>query len=190
VTINFAHEVEKQYGFAALNPRLAARKERQRQVALASANLDKENGGTGSTDDMSLDISEPESQNDTDVARDTGDGEPPKKKRKKRVEDYDRNDDFIDDAELVLEEQALMTKDGFFVYSGPLIQEGERPAVERYVLIADNHMTLLISPAPTVPYVEVGVVVAGLVVVRRAKAAVALAEVVDLVVAQRCESLE
>jgi hypothetical protein len=73
------------------------------------------------------------------------DGEPPKKKRKKRTEDYDRNDDFIDDAELLLEEQALMTKDGFFVYSGPLIQEGERPAVERYVLA----LTLTISHSLT-----------------------------------------
>jgi hypothetical protein len=143
VTINFAHEVEKKYGFAALNPRLAARKERQRQLALAGAALEKELGGE-SVDDMSLD-SEPESNNDTDGPIKQGeDGEPPKKKRKKRTEDYDRNDDFIDDAELLLEEQALMTKDGFFVYSGPLIQEGERPAVERYVLVLSLTISCLL----------------------------------------------
>lgn len=133
VTINFAHEVEKKYGAAALNPRLAARKERQRQLALAGAALEKELGE--SAEDMSIDMSEPESNNDTDgPTKDGTDGEPAKKKRKRRTEDYDRNDDFIDDEEVLLEEQALMTKDGFFVYSGPLIQEGERPAVERYVL--------------------------------------------------------
>lgn len=135
VTINFAHEVEKKYGFAALHPRLAARKERQRQLALAGAALEKELGGEDA-DEMSLDVSEPESNNDTDgLAKEGTDGEPAKKKRKKRTEEYDRNDDFIDDEELLLEEGALMTRDGFFVYSGPLIQEGERPAVEKYVFL-------------------------------------------------------
>lgn len=132
VTINFAHEVEKKYGLAALNPRLAARKERQRQVALASSELEKAAGLAGSADDMSLDGSEPESNNDTDVVMKEADGEVPVKRRKRKAEDYDRNDGFIDDTEQLLEEQALMAKDGFFVYSGPLIEEGERPAVERF----------------------------------------------------------
>jgi hypothetical protein len=140
VTINFSHEVETKYGLSALNPRLAARKERQRQLALAGAELERQaHGGTGSAagdgDDMSLDLSEPEGGSDTDVVmKDAADKEQPAtKKRKRKAEDYDRNDDFIDDAELLLEEQALMSKDGFFVYSGPLIDEGEKPAVERYV---------------------------------------------------------
>ena len=140
VTINFSHEVETKYGLSALNPRLAARKERQRQLALAGAELERQaRGGTGSAadgDDMSLDLSEPEGGSDTDVVmKDAAENkeQPPTKKRKRKAEDYDRNDDFIDDAELLLEEQALMSKDGFFVYSGPLIEEGEKPAVERFV---------------------------------------------------------
>jgi hypothetical protein len=65
----------------------------------------------------------------------TGNGTGEKKRRRRRkVEDYDRTDEFIDDTELAWEEQALMAKDGFFVYSGPLIVEGEKVAVERYVL--------------------------------------------------------
>jgi hypothetical protein len=143
VTINFSHEVETKYGLSALNPRLAARRERQRQLALAGAELERQaRGGTGSAvdgDDMSLDLSEPEGGSDTDVvmkdAAESKDQQPPTKKRKRKAEDYDRNDDFIDDAELLLEEQALMSKDGFFVYSGPLIEEGEKPAVERYVYL-------------------------------------------------------
>jgi hypothetical protein len=185
VTINFAHEVERKYGFAALNPRLAARKERQRQMAAAGAALEKELGGD-SAEDMSLDLSEPESNNDTDgPAKEGTDGEPPKKKRKKRTEDYDRNDDFIDDAELLLEEQALMTKDGFFVYSGPLIQEGERPAVERYVLIITllTLQLLICSAVPMVPSDEDVAVVEVVVVSLLVNQAVAEDLVVEVVAA-------
>jgi hypothetical protein len=135
VTINFSHEVENKYGLGALNPRLAARKERQRQVALASSELEKAAGLAGSADDMSIDGSEPESNNDTDVVMKEADAPAPGKRRKRKAEDYDRHDEFIDDAELLLEEQALMAKDGFFVYSGPLLEEGERPAIERYFII-------------------------------------------------------
>jgi hypothetical protein len=89
---------------------------------------------------MSLDLSEPEGGSDTDVvmkdAAENKEQQPPTKKRKRKAEDYDRNDDFIDDAELLLEEQALMSKDGFFVYSGPLIEEGEKPAIERFVSLS------------------------------------------------------
>jgi hypothetical protein len=31
------------------------------------------------------------------------------------------------------EESALMARDGFFVYSGPLMAENEKPTIERYV---------------------------------------------------------
>ncbi|KIV99874.1 uncharacterized protein PV09_08541 [Verruconis gallopava] len=132
VTINFAREVEKQYGFAALHPRLAARKERQRQLAAASNALEKAAGMAGSADEMSLDISEPESGNEDEKNGDdagsnapAGDGAT-KKRRKRKAEDYDRTDDFIDDTEMAWEESALMAKDGFFVYSGPLMSENEK----------------------------------------------------------------
>ena len=57
------------------------------------------------------------------------DGEKPRKRRKK-IEEYDKEDDFIDDTELAWEEQAAVAKDGFFVYSGPLIPPGEAARVE------------------------------------------------------------
>ncbi|KAH7095202.1 hypothetical protein FB567DRAFT_22595 [Paraphoma chrysanthemicola] len=131
VTINFAQEVEKKYGFAALHPRVAARRERQRQITAAGAALERAAGGA-SNDDMSVDLSENESNvemggmDDETSARENGS----KKRRKRKQEDYDKEDDFIDDTELAWEQQALMAKDGFFVYSGPLVTE-EKPAVER-----------------------------------------------------------
>ena len=134
VTINFAQEVEKKYGFAALHPRLAARQERQRQITAAGAALEKA-AGIGSADDMSLDLSEPESNVEMGGMNDDGSaGGNGVKRRKRKQEDYDKEDDFIDDTELAWEQQALMAKDGFFVYSGPLVTEGEKPAVERCVL--------------------------------------------------------
>jgi hypothetical protein len=135
VTINFAQEVEKKYGFAALHPRIAARRERQRQITAAGNALERAAGGA-SNDDMSVDLSENESNvemggmDDETSARENG-----KKRRKRKQEEYDKEDDFIDDTELAWEQQALMAKDGFFVYSGPLVTE-DKPAVERYVLSA------------------------------------------------------
>lgn len=134
VTINFAQEVEKKYGFAALHPKIAARKERLRQVTAAGAALERA-AGTGSNDDMSLDLSEPESNVEMGGMEDEGSaaGNGVKRRRKRKQEDYDKEDDFIDDTELAWEQSALMAKDGFFVYSGPLITEGDKPAVERSV---------------------------------------------------------
>ncbi|KAF2827500.1 HPC2-domain-containing protein [Ophiobolus disseminans] len=131
VTINFAQEVESKYGFAALHPRIAARRERQRQITAAGAALERA-GGAISNDEMSVDLSENESNaemggmDDDTSARENGG----KKRRKRKQEDYDKEDDFIDDTELAWEQQALMAKDGFFVYSGPLVTE-DKPAVER-----------------------------------------------------------
>ncbi|KAF2738276.1 HPC2-domain-containing protein [Polyplosphaeria fusca] len=131
ITINFAQEVEKKYGFAALHPRIAARRERQRQITAAGAALEKA-AGAGSADDMSLDLSEAESNVEMGgMDGDASGKEGVKKQRKRKQEDYDKEDDFIDDTELAWEQQALMAKDGFFVYSGPLLTEGEKPAVER-----------------------------------------------------------
>lgn len=153
VTINFAQEVEKKYGFAALHPRIAARRERQRQITAAGAALERAAGG-GSNDDMSVDLTDNESNvemggmDDETSALENG-----KKRRKRKQEDYDKEDDFIDDTELAWEQQALMAKDGFFVYSGPLVTE-EKPAVERYVvhfqstrLFADNNQGRWYCPA-------------------------------------------
>lgn len=136
VTINFAQEVEKKYGFAALHPRIAARRERQRQITSMGAALEKAAGLAGSADDMSVDLSDNESNGgNTGVDEEGSAAGKTKKPRKRKQEDYDKEDDFIDDTELAWEQQALMAKDGFFVYSGPLITE-EKPAVERYVFVS------------------------------------------------------
>jgi hypothetical protein len=49
-------------------------------------------------------------------------------------------DPFIDDSEALMEQVAAASKDGFFVYSGPLIAEGERPKIDKSSLlcVADN----------------------------------------------------
>ncbi|SCU99618.1 LANO_0F02740g1_1 [Lachancea nothofagi CBS 11611] len=44
---------------------------------------------------------------------------------------YDTEDPFIDDSELLWEEQRVATKDGFFVYFGPLIEKGQYASFER-----------------------------------------------------------
>jgi hypothetical protein len=148
--INFARMAEEKYGFAALYPRLAAQKERLAKVAAAGAALERSAsgsklGGTPAGDsgdeDLSVDIDR-DSENDRDVemagvnggqeqASGT-DGPGPKRRRRRKVEEYDQEDDFIDDSEMLWEAQAAASKDGFFVYCGPLVPEGEKPAIERY----------------------------------------------------------
>ena len=152
--VNFTRLAEQQYGFNALHPRLAAQRERLARVAAAGAALEnahKNNGNSGSGDDMSLDLSDGDADNSNiemggmadgermlgKSGEDTGEAGPAKKPIRKRMmkEDmYDKEDDFIDDTELIWEEQAATSKDGFFVYSGPLIPPGEEPAVDRYAI--------------------------------------------------------
>ncbi|KAL9598770.1 MAG: hypothetical protein Q9219_004267 [cf. Caloplaca sp. 3 TL-2023] len=150
--VNFARLAEEQYGFDALHPRLAAQRERLARVAAAGAALEHahKNGSGRSGDEMSVDLSdgEPEADNSNvemggldgatkEVKQSEADGseqQPGVKRRKKRTmkEDmYDKDDPFVDDAELAFVEQAAVTKDGFFVYSGPLMTEGEKPTIER-----------------------------------------------------------
>ncbi|PGH10954.1 hypothetical protein AJ79_05200 [Helicocarpus griseus UAMH5409] len=148
--INFTRLAEEQYGFDALHPRLAAQRERLARVNAASAALEKNEKnakglGTDSAaeDDVSLDVDR-DSDGDGDVQMSgmassaanghagseagAADG---KKKRRRKIEEYDRDDPFVDDSELAWQEHAAASKDGFFVYSGPLVPEGEKVAVER-----------------------------------------------------------
>ncbi|GME72978.1 unnamed protein product [Ambrosiozyma monospora] len=46
-----------------------------------------------------------------------------KMENNKRIGKYDINDPFIDDEELLFEEQTKTNKDGFFVYYGPMVDE-------------------------------------------------------------------
>ncbi|KAI9707312.1 MAG: hypothetical protein M1836_000272 [Candelina mexicana] len=128
--VNFARMAEERYGFNALHPRLAAQRERLARVAAAGAALEK-TSGSGSADDMSLDLSEPESN--VEMGGIDGGSEPGEKKPKRRTkaDQYDKEDPFVDDSEMLWEEQAAASKDGFFVYSGPLVPEGEKPSIER-----------------------------------------------------------
>ncbi|SLM40182.1 Hpc2-related domain [Lasallia pustulata] len=151
--VNFARMAEERYGFNALHPRLAAQRERLARVAAAGAaieNASKQGGAsTGSAmsgDEMSVDLSDNEGEAaDSNVemggvmgangGSDAPDGKEVKKaaprKRRMKEDEYDKGDPFVDDTELAWEEQAAASKDGFFVYSGPLVPEGEKPTVER-----------------------------------------------------------
>lgn len=128
--INMAQEIVKKYGRDAINPRAAAHREALLRVAAEANRLEG-----GATEDMSHD--DVSDQDDSNVEMSganeapgglTMDGKP--RQRRKKIEEYDKDDDFIDDTELAWEEQAAVAKDGFFVYSGPLVPEGEKARVE------------------------------------------------------------
>lgn len=86
------------------------------------------------------DIDEPNSSNTAGVtAANTNtinlENTPKKKshpmKGKSLIGKYDIEDPFIDDSELLWEEQRASTKDGFFIYYGPLIEKGYYASLER-----------------------------------------------------------
>lgn len=131
-TINIAQEIMKKYGRDAINPRAAAHREHLLKVASMANRLE---GGSG--DEMSLNSDNEDSNAemggmDDEKKTDAADGEKKIRRRKKKVEDYDKDDDFIDDTELAWQEGAAVAKDGFFVYSGPLVPPGEDAKIERY----------------------------------------------------------
>ena len=150
--INFTRLAESRYGVDALYPRIAANRARLARVAAAGAALENagkdksgKGGATASGDeDMSLDNSDGDGAENsnvemggmggagTDDATKENSGKPPPKKRRVKTDLYDRDDPFIDDSEMAWEENAVASKDGFFVYSGPLVPEGEKITVERY----------------------------------------------------------
>ena len=164
--VNFARLAEERYGFNALHPRLAAQQERLARVAAAGAALENahKNGSGMSADEMSLDLSEGEGDGEASnvemggmgldgAPRSGGEGSegPVKKVPKKRMmkEDmYDKDDPFVDDTELAWEEQAAASKDGFFVYSGPLVPPGEDANIERCVLFSFDFKSLPLTDRP------------------------------------------
>ncbi|ROT42752.1 HPC2-domain-containing protein [Sodiomyces alkalinus F11] len=128
--VNFMREAEARYGWDALHPRLAAQRDRKARIAAASAALEKAAAGQESGDEMSED-SDKEASNVEMGGMASGQDvveKPKKKKRNFKEDEYDKDDDFVDDSELLWEEQAAASRDGFFVYSGPLISEPEKPA--------------------------------------------------------------
>ncbi|SCV01038.1 LAMI_0G08944g1_1 [Lachancea mirantina] len=84
-------------------------------------------------DDDGVDEDDEEEDDDDDRI---GVTKSPKKKThpmkgKSLIGKYDTEDPFIDDSELLWEEQRVATKDGFFVYYGPLIEKGQYASFER-----------------------------------------------------------
>ena len=171
--VNFTRLAEERYGFNALHPRLAAQRERLARVAAAGAaleNANKSGGNSGSGDEMSVDLSDGEADNSNvemggvndggeriqKSGEETGEAGVAKKPRKRTMKEdmYDKEDDFIDDTEMIWEEQAAASKDGFFVYSGPLVPPGQEPQVERYVprtIPQSTHDVLTFSRADGLP---------------------------------------
>ena len=156
-TINIAQEITSRYGRDALNPRAAAHRDKLLRVAAAAGALEKGLALGGEGDDlMSLDISDG-AGDDSNVemgGMDDGDGDggmgktldgKPRKRRKK-VEDYDKDDDFIDDTEMAWEQQAVAASEGFFVYSGPLKTDAEKTAERYVVLLLNTHHDCVLSP--------------------------------------------
>ncbi|KAK7966618.1 uncharacterized protein PG986_000895 [Apiospora aurea] len=127
--VNFMRLAEERYGWDALHPRQAEQRARKARIAAASAAL-AQNDSSREGDEMSVDESENEDSN-VDMGGISGPDKPGEiKKRKKRhfkEDEYDKDDDFVDDSEMLWEEQAAASRDGFFVYSGPLIPEVEKP---------------------------------------------------------------
>ncbi|EPX75198.1 histone promoter control protein Hpc2 [Schizosaccharomyces octosporus yFS286] len=134
VHINFAEEVEKAYG-PSIN-----RNVKKTEVS---------------------DSAESEGENEQQQGGPNGEAgaEPTKKRRKRRYADeyYDRNDPFIDDTELYIEEMAAASKDGFFVFSGPLVAEGDKVKIERSKKtkrkkkLANTLSNAAANPTPTTP---------------------------------------
>ncbi|KAG6004011.1 hypothetical protein E4U21_001515 [Claviceps maximensis] len=128
--VNFMRLAEDRYGWDALHPRLAANRDRKARIAAATASLEKDELGRGSGDEMSLDLSDGEASNPENGGTSGPDTTlKPKKKRNFKEDQYDVEDDFVDDSEMLWEAQAAASRDGFFVYSGPLVPEEEKPAI-------------------------------------------------------------
>ncbi|EFY89312.1 HIR complex subunit [Metarhizium acridum] len=128
--VNFMRLAEEQYGWDALHPRQAANRDRKARIEAATASLEKAELGRESGDEMSLDNSDGEASNPENGGTSGPDAQvKPKKKRNFKEDQYDVEDDFVDDSELLWEAQAAASRDGFFVYSGPLVPEVEKPAI-------------------------------------------------------------
>ena len=126
VYINFASLAEKTYG-----PEIFNSKRLLGPQGFASSFLNHDRIlDTGSDSEAEDDDATSEKEMSTD-------GAPIVKKKVKRrrqnvADKYDVDDPFIDDSEALMEQVAAASKDGFFVYSGPLIAEGERAKIDKY----------------------------------------------------------
>lgn len=90
---------------------------------------DEEGEDLVEVDDEGDDDEEDEGEEEKTVASPKKKSHP--NKGKSLIGKYDIEDPFIDDSELLWEEQRAATKDGFFVYFGPLIEKGHYGSLER-----------------------------------------------------------
>lgn len=159
-TINIAQEIVKKYGRDAVNPRAAAHRERLLRIAHMGARFE------GTEDVMSVDAMSSGDENDSNVEMggmnddnneenksETG-AKPKKRVSRRKVEEYDKDDGFVDDTELAWQEQAAVAQDGFFVYSGPIdpaaeVAKAERCVFSFFVFLPDPHQLTLSLPAPS-----------------------------------------
>lgn len=105
----------------------------QKRKKLLTENHQPDNLVEEATDiDSNDDLEDNEEEENGDEKKST---EPKKKahpmKGKNLIGKYDFEDPFIDDTEMLWEEQRASTKDGFFVFFGPLIAKGQSASFER-----------------------------------------------------------
>jgi hypothetical protein len=137
--VNFARLAEQKYGWNALHPRASAHKDRMAKIAAAGAALEKGSATGGSGDEMNIDGSDSDTAPENNIPSGSGAeasgqaGTERKRRRRKKGDEYDKEDPFVDDSELVWENEAAASKDGFFVFNGPLVPKGEQANVERYI---------------------------------------------------------
>jgi hypothetical protein len=134
VYINFASLAEKTYG-----PEIFNSKRLLGPQGFASSFLNHDRILETGSDSEAEDDDAPDVVVEGEDAVDTEGGGvgkkkmPVKRRRRQNVADkYDVEDPFIDDSEALMEQVAAASKDGFFVYSGPLIAEGERAKIDKY----------------------------------------------------------
>lgn len=117
IVIDFMRMAEEKYGFDMVHPEVKA-------AALDLVGDDEDN------DEMEEEEVDLGAENGATPGAGTSATKKPKNRGKIEGK-YDLNDPFIDDSEMLWEEQAASTKDGFFVYSGALFSKGEAPQIER-----------------------------------------------------------
>lgn len=142
VVFNFYKLVQDKFGWKATTQNKAKRSLLGDLTAGIGGGNSGGAGGAEDDDDVIVvedDDGEDEEEEDDDDEEDANTekktASPKKKphpmKGKSRIGKYDIEDPFIDDSELLWEEQRAATKDGFFVYFGPLIERGQYASLER-----------------------------------------------------------
>ncbi|ODQ62362.1 hypothetical protein WICANDRAFT_60422 [Wickerhamomyces anomalus NRRL Y-366-8] len=115
VVFNVLKMAEDKYGWKNLHPEAS-------KYALELMN-DEDIDDDDDDEDDEKEEEEPEPQQRIDGRR--------LQKGKPKIGQYDKEDPFIDDSEMIWEEQRASTKDGFFVFYGPLVEEGKSAKIER-----------------------------------------------------------